>query len=30
MPTPQGDIFSEDEEGYQDATGRVSTLKVKS
>ncbi len=30
LPTPQGDIFSEDEEGYQDATGRVSTLKVKS
>jgi hypothetical protein len=28
--TPQGDIFSENEEGYQDATGRVSTLKVKS
>ena len=28
--TPQGDIFSEDDEGYQDATGRVSTLKVKS
>ena len=28
--TPQGDIFSEDEDGYQDATGRVSTLKVKS
>jgi hypothetical protein len=28
--TPQGDIFLEDEEGYQDATGRVSTLKVKS
>jgi hypothetical protein len=28
-PTP-GDIFLEDEEGYQDATGRVSTLKVKS
>jgi hypothetical protein len=30
MPTPQGDIFLEDEDGYQDATGRVSTLKVKS
>jgi hypothetical protein len=28
--TPQGDIFLEDEQGYQDATGRVSTLKVKS
>lgn len=28
-PTP-GDIFSEDEDSYQDATGRVSTLKVKS
>jgi hypothetical protein len=25
-----GDIFLENEEGYQDATGRVSTLKVKS
>jgi hypothetical protein len=25
-----GDIFSENAEGYQDATGRVSTLKVKS
>ncbi len=30
LPTPQGDIFLEDEVGYQDATGRVSTLKVKS
>ena len=30
LPTPLGDIFSEDEEGYQDATGRVSTVKVKS
>ncbi len=30
LPTPQGDIFLEDEAGYQDATGRVSTLKVKS
>jgi len=30
LPTPQGDIFSEDEDSYQDATGRVSTLKVKS
>jgi len=30
MPTPQGDIFLEDEDSYQDATGRVSTLKVKS
>jgi hypothetical protein len=29
-PTPQGDIFLENEDGYQDATGRVSTLKVKS
>jgi len=29
-PTPQGDIFLEDEDGCQDATGRVSTLKVKS
>jgi hypothetical protein len=28
--TPQGDIFLEDEGDYQDATGRVSTLKVKS
>jgi hypothetical protein len=28
--TPQGDIFSENTDGYQDATGRVSTLKVKS
>ena len=28
--TPQGDIFLEDEDSYQDATGRVSTLKVKS
>ncbi len=28
-PTP-GDIFLEDEDSYQDATGRVSTLKVKS
>ena len=28
-PTP-GDIFLENEDGYQDATGRVSTLKVKS
>jgi phage terminase small subunit len=28
-PTP-GDIFLEDAQGYQDATGRVSTLKVKS
>jgi len=28
-PTP-GDIFLEDEQGYQDATGRVSTVKVKS
>jgi phage terminase small subunit len=28
--TPRGDIFLEDEVGYQDATGRVSTLKVKS
>ena len=26
----QGDIFLENEDGYQDATGRVSTLKVKS
>jgi hypothetical protein len=30
LPTPQGDIFLENEDGYQDATGRVSTLKVKS
>ena len=30
MPTPQGDIFLENADGYQDATGRVSTLKVKS
>jgi hypothetical protein len=30
MPTPQGDIFLENEEGYQNATGRVSTVKVKS
>jgi len=29
-PTPQGDIFLENGEGYQDATGRVSTVKVKS
>jgi hypothetical protein len=29
-PTPQGDIFLENEDAYQDATGRVSTLKVKS
>jgi hypothetical protein len=29
-PTPQGDIFLENPDGYQDATGRVSTLKVKS
>jgi len=29
-PTPQGDIFLENENGCQDATGRVSTLKVKS
>jgi hypothetical protein len=28
--TPQGDIFLENDEGYQDATGRVSTVKVKS
>ena len=28
--TPQGDIFLENEDGCQDATGRVSTLKVKS
>jgi hypothetical protein len=28
--TPQGDIFLENTDGYQDATGRVSTLKVKS
>ena len=28
--TPQGDIFLENADGYQDATGRVSTLKVKS
>lgn len=28
--TPQGDIFLENEEGYQNATGRVSTVKVKS
>ena len=28
--TPQGDIFSEDEDSYQNVTGRVSTLKVKS
>jgi hypothetical protein len=28
--TPHGDIFSENPDGYQDATGRVSTLKVKS
>jgi hypothetical protein len=28
-PTP-GDIFSEDEDSYQDVTGRVSTVKVKS
>lgn len=30
MPTPHGDIFLENEEGYQNATGRVSTVKVKS
>ena len=30
LPTPQGDIFLENEDGCQDATGRVSTLKVKS
>ena len=30
MPTPQGDIFLENEEGCQNATGRVSTVKVKS
>jgi hypothetical protein len=30
LPTPQGDIFLENENGCQDATGRVSTLKVKS
>lgn len=29
-PTPQGDIFLENEDGCLDATGRVSTLKVKS
>jgi hypothetical protein len=29
-PTPQGDIFFEDEDSYQDATGNVSTVKVKS
>jgi hypothetical protein len=29
-PTPQGDIFFEDENSYQDATGNVSTVKVKS
>jgi hypothetical protein len=28
--TPQGDIFLENPDGYQDATGRVSTVKVKS
>jgi hypothetical protein len=28
--TPQGDIFLENEEGYQNATGRVSTVKVTS
>jgi hypothetical protein len=28
--TPQGDIFLENELGYQNATGRVSTVKVKS
>jgi hypothetical protein len=28
MPTPQGDIFLEDEDSYQNATGRVSTVKV--
>ena len=28
--TPQGDIFLEDEDSCQDATGRVSTVKVKS
>jgi hypothetical protein len=30
LPTPQGDIFSEDEDSCQDATGRVSIVKVKS
>ena len=30
LPTPQGDIFLENEDGYQDATGKVSTVKVKS
>lgn len=29
-PTPQGDIFLEDGDSYQNATGRVSTVKVKS
>ena len=29
-PTPQGDIFLEDEDSYQDATGKVSAVKVKS
>ena len=27
-PTPQGDIFLENEDTYQDATGKVSTVKV--
>ena len=30
LPTPQGDIFLENEDAYQDATGKVSTVKVKS
>ena len=30
LSTPPGDIFLENGDGYQDATGRVSTLKVKS
>ena len=28
--TPQGDIFLENEEGYQNVTGKISTVKVKS
>jgi hypothetical protein len=30
LPTPPWDIFFEDEDSYQDATGNVSTVKVKS
>jgi hypothetical protein len=30
LPTPQGDIFLENEDAYQNATGKVSTVKVNS